>query len=44
FIDHVADVWTNTKDYFPNYKSGSMGPKEADELIQRDGFQWFPID
>ncbi|EAD7152830.1 glucose-6-phosphate dehydrogenase [Listeria monocytogenes] len=44
FIDHIADVWTNTKDHFPNYKSGSMGPKEADDLIQRDGFQWFPID
>ena len=25
---------------FPNYRSGSWGPKEADELIERDGRQW----
>ncbi|MFQ5588229.1 MAG: glucose-6-phosphate dehydrogenase [Nitrospiria bacterium] len=25
---------------FPNYPSGSFGPKEADDLIQRDGRAW----
>jgi glucose-6-phosphate 1-dehydrogenase len=25
---------------FPNYKAGSWGPKEADELLERDGRQW----
>lgn len=25
---------------FPNYESGSWGPKEADELIRRDGRHW----
>ncbi|MFQ5780790.1 MAG: glucose-6-phosphate dehydrogenase [Nitrospiria bacterium] len=25
---------------FPNYPAGSMGPKEADELIERDGRYW----
>jgi glucose-6-phosphate 1-dehydrogenase len=25
---------------FPNYPSGSWGPKEADELIERDGRRW----
>ncbi|HXI62272.1 MAG TPA: glucose-6-phosphate dehydrogenase [Pyrinomonadaceae bacterium] len=25
---------------FPNYKAGSWGPKEADELLARDGREW----
>ena len=25
---------------FPNYESGSWGPKEADELIEKDGRRW----
>ncbi|WP_099222299.1 glucose-6-phosphate dehydrogenase [Listeria costaricensis] len=44
FIDQVAAVWNTTKDHFPNYKPGSMGPKEADDLVQRDGFYWFPVN
>ena len=37
----VLDVWkTLTPRNFPNYPAGSWGPKEADDLIQRDGRQW----
>lgn len=25
---------------FPNYEAGSWGPKEADELLERDGHKW----
>jgi len=25
---------------FPNYPSGSWGPKEAEDLMRRDGRQW----
>ena len=25
---------------FPNYASGTWGPKEADELLERDGRRW----
>ncbi len=25
---------------FPNYPAGSWGPKEADQLLERDGHQW----
>jgi len=28
------------KDAFPNYEAGSSGPKEADELLKRDGRAW----
>lgn len=41
FIDKVAAVWSNTKEHFPNYTSGTMGPKEADKLVSQDGFEWF---
>ncbi|EUJ28468.1 glucose-6-phosphate dehydrogenase [Listeria cornellensis] len=41
FVDKVASVWSNTKEHFPNYTSGTMGPKEADKLVSQDGFEWF---
>ncbi|MBC1795239.1 glucose-6-phosphate dehydrogenase [Listeria booriae] len=41
FVDKVANVWSNTKEHFPNYTSGTMGPKEADKLVAQDGFEWF---
>jgi len=38
------DYWgaTAPKD-FPNYPSGSCGPKAADKLLQRDGREWRAI-
>ena len=40
-VDPILDVWTALPPRnFPNYAGGSWGPKEADELIQRDGRQW----
>ena len=40
----VLDYWKRnpTKD-FPNYTAGSSGPKEALDLIERDGRFWRPI-
>lgn len=44
-VDPILDVWKAlpTRN-FPNYASGSWGPKEADDLIQRDGRAWRRID
>jgi glucose-6-phosphate 1-dehydrogenase len=28
---------------FPNYAAGSQGPKEADDLLTRDGRLWHVI-
>jgi len=40
-VTPVLDVWkTLVPRNFPNYPAGSWGPKEADDLIQRDGRQW----
>ena len=40
FVDVIRQVWDNEEPNFPNYQPGSMGPKEADELLARDGRQW----
>lgn len=45
FVDPISEVWANTKAVdFPNYEAGSMGPKAADELLQKDGFHWWPLN
>ena len=37
----ILDVWTSLPPRnFPNYPAGTWGPREADELIERDGRQW----
>lgn len=42
-VQPILDVWSTLKPRdFPNYTSGSWGPKEADQLIQRDGRIWMP--
>ena len=43
FVDNISDVWQSTYANFPNYESGSSGPKESDILLARDGFFWWPI-
>jgi glucose-6-phosphate 1-dehydrogenase len=40
-IEPVIDVWKALPARgFPNYAAGSWGPKEADELLARDGRAW----
>jgi len=29
---------------FPNYAAGATGPAAADELLERDGRAWRPLD
>ena len=37
----LLEYWSSTKPKrFPNYASGSWGPKEADEMIQKEGRSW----
>ncbi|MGC4377117.1 glucose-6-phosphate dehydrogenase [Fictibacillus sp. Mic-4] len=42
FIDGISSAWKNEKGsaVYP-YPAGSMGPKEADELLQKDGHKWW---
>jgi glucose-6-phosphate 1-dehydrogenase len=41
FFQPLLDHWAqNNPDDFPNYFAGSMGPKVAEEMLQRDGRTW----
>jgi glucose-6-phosphate 1-dehydrogenase len=41
-VDPILDVWTAAKTAgVPVYPSGSWGPKESDQLLERDGRQWY---
>jgi glucose-6-phosphate 1-dehydrogenase len=41
----LLDVWKALPPRtFPNYPGGSWGPKEADELMARDGRKWRKIE
>lgn len=44
-IEPILDVWKALPPRsFPNYPAGSWGPKEADELLARDGREWHKLD
>ncbi|MCR2820320.1 glucose-6-phosphate dehydrogenase [Lederbergia panacisoli] len=43
FVDKISQYWESEKAKFPNYSAGSMGPIEADELLEKDGFIWWPV-
>jgi glucose-6-phosphate 1-dehydrogenase len=44
-ISPVIDVWKALPARtFPNYRAGTWGPKDADELMRRDGRKWRHID
>jgi glucose-6-phosphate 1-dehydrogenase len=39
-VDPILYAWQNAPSAFPNYAAGSWGPREADELLERDGRRW----
>jgi len=44
-VSPVIDVWKALPARsFPNYKAGTWGPREADELLKRDGRRWREIE
>src|SRR5215469_16182858 len=41
-VDPILDVWTAAKSVaVPEYASGTWGPKESEQLLERDGRQWY---
>ena len=45
FVDSISEVWEGTQAAnFPNYPSGTMGPDASDNLLEQDGFHWWPVD
>jgi glucose-6-phosphate 1-dehydrogenase len=44
-VSPILDVWKALPARtFPNYKAGTWGPKEADDLLKRDGRKWRDIE
>jgi glucose-6-phosphate 1-dehydrogenase len=44
-VQPLLDVWKALPPRnFPNYGAGTAGPKEADELLARDGRSWRSLD
>jgi glucose-6-phosphate 1-dehydrogenase len=41
-VDPILDVWSAAKTAgVPQYPAGSWGPRESDQLLEREGRQWF---
>ncbi|MBD1913145.1 MULTISPECIES: glucose-6-phosphate dehydrogenase [unclassified Leptolyngbya] len=44
-VSPILDAWTATSPQnFPNYAASTWGPKDADELLYRDGRRWRSIN
>lgn len=44
-IEPVLDVWKALPPRtFPNYAAGTWGPADANELLERDGSEWWKIE
>jgi glucose-6-phosphate 1-dehydrogenase len=39
-VDAVVAAWRRDRPVFPNYGAGTWGPKEANDLLERDGRAW----
>ncbi|KYC95143.1 glucose-6-phosphate dehydrogenase [Heyndrickxia sporothermodurans] len=44
FVDKISEVWEQTNSEIPKYASGTMGPEEAEKLIENDGFFWWNLN
>lgn len=40
FVDAIRAAWDADKSAVPQYEAGSLGPKAADQLPERDGNEW----
>ena len=41
-VEPILDVWSAAKTAtVPSYSAGTWGPKESDQLLERDGRQWY---
>jgi len=43
-VQPVLDAWAAERPTFPDYESGSNGPKAADEMLTSGGRAWRPIE
>lgn len=43
FVDSILEAWKNQNPIFPNYEAGTWGPKEAEQLLQKDKRSWINL-
>jgi glucose-6-phosphate 1-dehydrogenase len=43
FVDRIMQAWEYEHPHFPNYNSDTWGPREADQLLARDGKIWWNL-
>ncbi|WP_312889048.1 glucose-6-phosphate dehydrogenase [Desertibacillus haloalkaliphilus] len=43
FIDAISAAWKD-QEGLHTYQAGEMGPKEAKQLLEKDGFHWWPVN
>jgi glucose-6-phosphate 1-dehydrogenase len=39
-VDPILEAWRGMKSPVPTYAAGTWGPREADQLLERDGRRW----
>ena len=44
FVDLIANVWAQDTDGLEPYEANSWGPAAAHELLEQDGFKWWPVN
>ncbi|AIQ14443.1 glucose-6-phosphate dehydrogenase [Paenibacillus durus] len=44
FVDHIAKAWKEDASDLASYPAGTWGPVEAAQLLEQDGFQWWPVN
>ncbi|AKG36320.1 glucose-6-phosphate dehydrogenase [Paenibacillus durus] len=44
FVDHIAKAWKEDSSDLASYPAGAWGPVEATELLEQDGFHWWPVN
>jgi len=43
FVSPILEAWDARREPLPEYEPGSAGPREADQLLRRDGRRWRPL-
>ncbi len=44
FVDRIAEAWRNDSSDMKQYAAGTWGPQESIDLLEQDGFIWWPIE
>lgn len=44
FVDQIVKTWRKDTGDLSLYPAGSWGPEAMDQLLQQDGFHWWPIN